>query len=75
MFLGNRPPTPPLSQNLDLNETVSVDVGLGGGGGGLNATASLACKAGAFCSEIHDFFSGTPPSWMLKLPESWGESN
>ena len=29
-----------------------------------------------FGSTIHDFFrnNAIPPSWTLKLPESWGES-
>ena len=40
--------------------------------------ACVACKAGVFCSAIHDsfFFRNDvfPPSWTLILPESWDES-
>lgn len=38
----------------------------------------LACKAGIFCNANGDTFLGgneySPPSWMLKLTESWGKS-
>ena len=38
----------------------------------------LACKAGIFCHAKSDtYYFGTnalPPSWMLKLTESWGKS-
>ena len=43
---------------------------------GVSLRVLLACKAGVFCSAIM-FFSGNnaiPPSWTLKLPESWGKS-
>ena len=33
--------------------------------------ARVACKAGVFCSAIHDVI---PPSWTLILPECWDES-
>lgn len=37
---------------------------------------NLACKAGVYCSSSNDTFIGTnalPPSWALKLIDSWGE--
>ena len=37
---------------------------------------NLACKAGVFCSSSNDTIIGTnalPPSWALKLIDSWGE--
>ena len=37
---------------------------------------TLACKAGVFCSSSNDTIIGTnalPPSWALKMIDSWGE--
>ena len=33
----------------------------------------VACKADVFCS-ANDNTNVFPPSWTVKLPESWGES-